>query len=758
MARDTMAFTHIAGRKSVAATAPRLRADAVVKPLELRPVAEVAAAPPVVAREAMLFPTARLDEARVVNPDLFDKTRKIRVRPGLIRPGVVDADRGHSRAELGLPVAGAEPINPDLAFQSADGRQQMYLPRYGLARRAVSGAEQYEIRLAQGEGGQWSLRVGLLRLRPTGIAAAVTEEIDHDLLVQLRYQVMKSDGGTITKTLDFTEIGASAEGGVVAGLALATLAERDQVLAAITTAGSACGLIVTRSIRVAVPVAGQADRYFAVTRGLPQAVDPDPLFLNPTLHPYILGGLGLPVAGSGPGLVARQVQFEGAFHDYWEDAVDPTCIYYLPDAFRLARRESPAPYVPMMMVRIDPGATPEAEPLATMELAATPWANPKRLEAARRDFAKKLPVQPGDAPTPTVPELGGDLGGAVGGLLGEFLKKNKAAPGTPLGDMLTGALGLKVDDARLARIRMEPLPVENVALWLALPGAAGGGLAERPAAQIDLRTAIVLSETMPLSAFQQVYDALMGGAVALMRGELRVEPGGGAIKRIPVELRFDRMNGALFETTVTAGAQPGHFTIKLVNAVECPVTIEGIEGSLLVGGHELPTTESASRALPVTLAPGEDYTVFLVPKRQLASLPGGPKIEPMLDFSRVKLELAGEALWLAILDADTTAEARRRVRVKLFPGMFDAPDGKPENRAFAVILQFENGPSVELTPEEPEGEVILPGGSVTDLILRRGGTGGYRYKAMIIRRSTRISDPEWREDTTDILVPLLPEG
>lgn len=758
MARDTMAFTRIDGRM-LATPAASLRADQPIRTLEVRPVAEVTAAPPVVTREAMLFPTPGIAEARLVNPEIFDRTRKIRIRPDLVRPGV-PPDPGKTRAELGLPVAPGLPVNPDLAFANANGSGSVYLPRYQLARRVVSGAERYQIGVQQDEGGQWSLRVGLERQRPQGITPEMAAgEITHDLLVQLRYQVMKSDGGTVTKTLDFTELGSGADGLVVAGLRLASLAERDQVLAAVTTSGSACGIIVTRSVRVAVPIAGQADRYRAEVLGLVHAAEPDPLFLNPALHPYILGGLGLPTGGSGPGLVARQLQFEGAFHDYWEDAVDPGCIHYLPDTFRLARREDEAPFLPLMSVRIDPGATPEADPVATMELAATPWANPKRLDAARREFARKLPQQPGDTtPRATVPELGGDLGGALGGLLGDLLRKNKAAPGTPLGDMLTSSLGLKVEDARVARVRMEPLPVEKAALWLALPGGAGGGLVERPAAQIDIRTAVVLSETLPLADFQEVYDALMGGAVSLMRGELRVETGGGAVKRIPVELRFDRMNGPLFEVTVTAGAEPGHFTLKLVNAVECPVTIRGIEGSLLVGGFELPTTEAALRALPVTLQPGEDYTVFLTPKRQLASLPGGPRIEPMLDFSRVVLEPSGELLWAAILDADTTAEARRKVRVKLFPGMFDAPDGKPENRAFAVIVQFENGPSVELTPDKAEAEVVLAGGSVTDLVPRRAGTGGYRYKSLVIRRAARISDPDWRADTTDILIPLLPEG
>lgn len=744
MPRDPRLMSHVAARSPVAFRPQTMTAgpqsDVTVRQLQARPLAEVVAAQPIVRREAVLFPTDRLEEARVINPELFFQARRIRPRPEL-QPG--PGQVGQTRAGLGLPVAAGDPVEPNQIFQSADGQQALYLPRYGLARRQVSGSEQYILRLQASEGGAWTLRIGLQRQRPTMIPAEVTAELEHELLVQLRYQVNTSDGGTVTKTLDFTEIGTTAEGLVSAGLPLASLAERDQVLAAITSAGSACGVIVTRSVRVAVPVQGQPEQFRAVTRGLPQTADPDPLFLNPALHPYVMGGLAQPAAGASPGLVMKQLAYEGSFHDYWLDAVDPTCVYYLPDAFRLARRESPAPFLPLLRVRIDPGSTPEAEPVATMELAATPWTNPKRLLAARREFAKALPVQPGDAPKPIVPELGNRLGGSIG---------------RALGDVLSDALGLQDDDARVALMRLEPLPIETASLWLALPGAEGGGLRERPAAQIDLRTAVILSETMPLSSFQSVYEALMGGAVSLMRGEVRVTPGATATKRIPMELRFDRMNGSLFETTVTPGETSGSFSIRLVNAVECPVTIQAIDGFLLVGGHEVATDESTTPPLPLALKPGEECTVSLSPKRPLINLPGATPILPMLDFSRVKLEVDGEALWAAVLDADTTLEARRRVRVKLFPGMFDAPDGKPESRAFAVIVNFENGPSLELTPEKPEGEVVLAGGSVTELVLRRAGTGEYRYKCKVIRRSLRLTDPDWHSDSTDILVPLLPEG
>ena len=56
MARDTMAFTRMAGRRMVdPAGLAAVRMDAPIQPLDARPVAEVAAAPSILAREAMLF-------------------------------------------------------------------------------------------------------------------------------------------------------------------------------------------------------------------------------------------------------------------------------------------------------------------------------------------------------------------------------------------------------------------------------------------------------------------------------------------------------------------------------------------------------------------------------------------------------------------------------------------------------------------------------------------------------------------------------
>jgi hypothetical protein len=683
---------------------------------------------------------------------------------------------GATREELALPVASADPIDPEKLFEAASGAARYYLPHYQLARRVVSGSEQYEIRLAPGEAGQWTLRVALGKTRPAGASDPAAGELEHDLLLQLVYRLTKSDGGTITKTLDFTSLGETEDKSTVIGLMqFASPGERDQALAAITTSGSGCGIVATRSVRVAVPIAGAAGRYRPVTRGLPQTVDPDPLFLNPQLHPYLFDGAAPHGGGSGPGLIARQLQFEGRFYDYWEDAADPTRIFYLPDAFRLARRDKPSPFTPLMSVRVVAGATPEADPMISFEFVATPWSDTRRLEAARREFAKRLPAPPGSptpspapAPRPAQPGggLAGSLGGVLGGLLGTDPKTTAAAAGVvggllgggdptaAAGGALAGLLGLKPEDERASRIRMEPVPVEKASFWLMLPGATGGGLVERPTAQIDVRTALVVSETLPMADFQTVYDSLVSGAVAIMKGEVRCDFGGGAAGKIALDARFDRMNGDLVEPAIEVGERPGAFRITLTNAVESPIQVTSLDASLLIQGMEVAAAARADGTLPMRLAPGESMALMVSPTRQL---PNDAQAEPMLDLSGVKPLLDSEKLWAAILDADTAAESKRTVRVKLFPGMFDAPSGNAADKAFAVIVQFDGGPSIELTPEKADAEVKLTS-SISDVVLRRASAGGYRYKCQIIRRSARVADSEWRTDTTDLLVPLLPAG
>ncbi len=651
---------------------------------------------------------------------------------------------GASREELGLPVAASDPVEDNKVFEAASGPERYHLGHYRLARRVVSGSEQYRIRMAAGEDGVWTLEVALDRIRPEGVPDD-TLELDHELLLQLTYRLTTSDGSTVPKTLDFTEVGETEDGTlVVARLRFTNPAERDQVLAAITTSGSGAGLIATRSVRVAAPIAGSPDRYRPVTRGLRQAVEPDPLFLNTTLHPYLYDG-AIPT-GSGPGLVMKQIRYGGRFHSYWVDATDPAHVYYLPDEFRLTRQGKPAPFSPLMTVRPVPGETPDAEPLMMFEFVATPWVDLDRLESAKHEFVKALPQPkangvgaPTPSPTPTSTGLGDLLGEVLGWGVGKLL-------------------GVSREDERAALIRLEPLPVDNASFWLALPGASGGGLVERSAAQIDIRTAVITAETLRLADFQTIYVALLGGAVAIMKGEIRAELRPGEFERIPFDGRFDRMNGELMTATVTDGDQPGHFTIQLTNAIESPLEVTTLAASLLTGEIESDATMIPGAPLPQRLAPGESLTVTVTPKTPFSGpLPIGLTVEPLLDFAGVRVVPDREAIWNTIFDTSTAVETRRTVHVKLYPFMFDAPSGEEAERAMAVIVQFESGTSVELTPDKLEGEVSLSA-PIGDLVLRHGNVGGYRYKTQIIRRSSRPVDAEWRSDNADLLIPLLPEG
>jgi hypothetical protein len=605
---------------------------------------------------------------------------------------------GATREELGLPVASSDPVVDNAVFEAASGPERYHLPRYRLARRVVDGSEQYQIRMSRGEAGQWSLTVTLDKLRPDGLPAD-TLELEHEVLLRLGFALTMSGGGSTTKSLDFTEVGETEDGSqVVARMHFASPAEPNQVLAAITTSGSGCGIVAMRSVRVAAPIPGADGRFRPVTRGLEQTVEPDPLFLHPSLHPYLYDGAA-PATGGAPGLVTRQLQYGGRFHKYWEDAANPSRVFYLPDAFRLARRDKPAPFVPLMNVRLVPAATADADPMIALDFVATPWTDVRRLEAARKELAG--------------------------------------------------------DSAAESRMRMEPLPANKASFWLALPGAPGGGLVERPGAQVDVGAAVIVSETLSQDDFKTVFDALTGGALSIMRGEVRIDFGQGATERIPFEARFDRTNGDVFEPEVTAGLQPGQFNVALRNAIESPLRVERLTASVLAGDLELDASETFSSPLPLTLDPGAVLNLAVTVAGAIPDAVAGQPLEPLLDLDGVQPQPSADKIWEAIFDDSVSAAARRKVRVKVYPGMFDAPSGKPEDKALAIVVRFESGATVELTPEAMEGEARIPG-SITDLIRPSGGSSAYRYKTQIIRRTSRPVDPEWRSDNNELLIPLLP--
>ncbi len=63
-------------------------------------------------------------------------------------------------------------------------------------------------------------------------------------------------------------------------------------------------------------------------------------YFPPTLYPYIFRGIE-DVPGGRPTLVRRTVEWNGTQQPYYQEEAQRRLFYYLPDAFKIARRAAP---------------------------------------------------------------------------------------------------------------------------------------------------------------------------------------------------------------------------------------------------------------------------------------------------------------------------------------------------------------------------------------------------------------------------------
>lgn len=476
-------------------------------------------------------------------------------------------------------------------------------------------------------------------------------------------------------------------------------------------------------------------------RVLTRAVEPEPFVFPPQLHDYVFSGVtGLSTERLG--LVRRQVQHEGTWHSYYQDQAEPELFYYLPDAFKLARRDT-VPFAPMMAVSFhsEDGSTEKME--ADLELVAVPELDPDRLTAAAGELARHLPEDDQDEP--------------------------------PV---------------------FEPLQPQSAVLRLFLPRRSGGeaGTAvERPDALVDLDAGIHDLVTLPLGDFQAVWDALFGGSAVLMRGEVEVtleeqgeaadgEDGDGATtrrtERIPFLARLDDLEGDLVtaqvEPALTGTDASDTVSLALTNAIESPleitrlpvvlrrdgaetashlktITVERMEPEEGAGGATGDSGDAGDTRLPVTLQPGDTATFHLTPAE---ALPGEGTPEALFSIDDLRVLPDKEAIWDAVLDPSTPAEYEQPLEVRALESWFEAED--PAQAPQVILVQLEHGDTVSLeAPDQLKARttVRLP---LEDLILRRLHEGTYRYKVTVIRPRSRDRHEDWITDSIDILFPELP--
>lgn len=321
--------------------------------------------------------------------------------------------------------------------------------------------------------------------------------------------------------------------------------------------------------------------------------------------------------------------------------------------------------------------------------------------------------------------------------------------------MLSGALGGGQEGSN---IKFEPLIAAKSAFWLALPGLGGaaGGLAERPGAQVDTRTALVNSELLSLTQFQAVWTALFGGSLSLLRGEVRIDLGNNTREVIPVSVRLDETAGDVLEIAAAPGTLPNTLKATLTNTIESAILIQRFDAitsdSALMA---VATSDGKPLAFPATLP--QSGTLELVLTNPGPPLPAGKSLQASFDVDATAAKGDPQTVWSLLLDPTTPADFSRSIDVEAFGSMFDAPAGNPDDKVQVILVEFENGSTVQLTPAAPKAaaSVRTP---LFDLVLQKGGNSDYRYRCKVMRKSSRLTDHDWRTDSTEILFPELPSG
>lgn len=454
-----------------------------------------------------------------------------------------------------------------------------------------------------------------------------------------------------------------------------------RVLAGFRRAGE-----ITELAEAAVRAGEQLFR--ATTRSLDQVQAPSPFVFSKDLHAYIYGDI-TGTAGQG-GLVLEQIAFGGRHHSYYFAAGRPEVVYYLPDAFKLARTPE-APHPPMMSVSFD---SPDGKPANTsvnVAFAASAVASPARLL---------------DAATKLAAKAGRDVTGMD---LQPFL----------------------ADSSRLT-------------LQVSLPGSAGASTTLE-GARIDLRTALSAGFRLPLATFLSMYDRLNGTTPTLFDGEVevRLDRPDRAAEKVPLIVDLADLAGP------TVQAEPARagtgYTVTLTNVVESPVRLNTVTAHL-----PQPTGPIACDLQPPvaaqTLAARAALTTDVVPARQ----PEEPDVLPEVTLTSVTVTPDPSAIWEAICD-DTISYVARHITVKAPAQLFTAgPDGS-QILALVVEIGPRGGgltETVELSADSPSA-VASVNTPIADLVRPTDGSGEYRYRVSTVR-ADRVTDGDWAHDSKTV--------
>ncbi|MBX9401652.1 hypothetical protein K4L06_10030 [Lysobacter sp. BMK333-48F3] len=413
------------------------------------------------------------------------------------------------------------------------------------------------------------------------------------------------------------------------------------------------------------------------------------LFFDPQLHPYVYpaGSRNNPGASRWVVHSLRYPAGSGRSHPYFQDLSDPSRIYYLPDAFKLARR-SETPHAPSLVFRVDQGDTPD-DVMVDLTCEVRPVTDGERLLAARRELAAQVPAS-ADNPQR------------------EF-------------------------ELRLLRA--------SSTLQLAL-NRNGGVRTEAVPATIDWDNGFTFNERFEFAAFQEAVAVLMTTSNSnLLQGHVVVSSGVNENVTVPVRLNFADMEGEMFQSIETPDPQTGAVAVQLINATESKLRFQRLptwisRGESLVEGR----IDGLDLSQPIEIEP-EQRVAFTV--QPLAPPPGTLPADAIFDTGSVRSVPDGEAIMKYVLDDSIEQETVRPVLIETAADIL-LNAGQPDGEIHSIIVEFRGNRSAVLNAANLQAEVEVPV-PLMDILLRRDSEGYYDYRQTVVYKSGRSAPATaWR--------------
>lgn len=430
--------------------------------------------------------------------------------------------------------------------------------------------------------------------------------------------------------------------------------------------------------------------YRATTKVLEYTL-PHTFIFDRQMYGYIYGNLP-GVVGAQAGMVRDQVWFGDRPHSYYYSHGDPEVVFYLPDAFKLARRPE-KPRIPMMSVGFD---SPDGDPTtstATVGFSAAAVVRQDRLWAASQTIAQTQ---------------GFDL----------------------------------------SRLRMQPLLADSsgLSLSITLPGKAGRKI-ELLDATIDLRTALNAFFKLPMDDFQSIFSKLHSTTPLLFTGtvEVKTKREDQPAELVPLVVSMTDLFGDIIEVE-TGKTGPETYYARISNIIESPLTITDMAGVLpQQDGYHIELFHN--QRLPVTLLPEASVACALRPRYR----PRDHTYPPQIHIRQMFAQPDPEAIWAAICESDSSYY-ERTLTVVTDESMFSPAEGAPTIKALLVHIQTAAGGSsttavLQLDALKTQVTITSP---ISDVVLRKGDPSSYRYQVRAIVGDTKIDGP-WKTETSDYL-------